>query len=217
MQTMKKWVLSVLATLIIIGTAEVLYLALHRPNAPAPSFQVTNVSISKPKITDTNNPIFHGQVKESCSFYYTASDSVTCVLIFSNFNSSSKSVNVTCFINDSVQNAILNVNPYATYICRYDLFKGQFISGSISISGGEENLYFHVTYTNYTQSIDFSFNLANSGSSDGFAVVEFRSDGTPVWSNKYTLVAGGSEREIGTVKIPDKAEHTFQLLMVQQG
>ena len=217
MHTIKKWVLSVLVALIIIGTAAVSFSVLLRTNTPTPSFQVVNVSISKPTIRDTNHLVFYGYVRDICSFYYTASESVTYVLVLNNPNSPSKFVNLTRFTDDSEIIDTMNIPPLATQQRSYDLLKGQTFSGQLSILGGENDLHLYINYHNYTQSIDFSFNLVNTGSSDGFVVVELRSDGTSVWSNRYYLEARGNEGKTGTVTIPDKEDHAFSLIVVEQG
>ena len=202
--------------MIIISATAVLYLALHQPDESAPSFQLIDVIISKPTIEDANHLVFYGTVKDACSLYYTASIPVTYHLTIHNPNSPTKSANLTRFINDSEIIENLNIPPYATYQRSYDLLKGQTFSGLLSISGGENDLHLYINYHNYTQSVDFSFNLINSGSSDGYAVVEFRSDRTVVWSNRYYLEVGGNERDTRTITIPDKEDHTFQLVVVQE-
>ena len=218
---MNKWVLSVLIVLIIICSGAVTYSVLLRLNAPVPNIQVNDVNISKPTISQWSNLIFDGHVLNTLSFYYTANASVTCRLNFSNNGASlaSKSVTLTYYtINDTAKVDTFYVAPFASDSRGFDLPPGQSLSGYFEISGTAVNdLWVAFTYINYTQSIDFSFNLVNAGSSDGFAVVELRSDGVSVWSNRYYLEAGGNEGVTGTVAIPDKFDHTFLLLMVEQG
>jgi hypothetical protein len=220
MNTMKKWVLSVLLVLIILIIATILYSVFYREPL-IPNFQVADVSISKPMITSGSNLIFHGHILDSLSFSYAASEAVNCRLDFSNNGASLEPKSVTLeyyTVNDTAKVDTFNVAPFASNSRSFDLLSGQSLSGYFEISSAAVNdLWVAFTYTNYTQSVDFSFNLVNSGSADGFAVVELRSDGASVWSNRYTLVAGGNRVETGTVTIHDKGEHSFVLTVIEQG
>jgi hypothetical protein len=218
---MKTRVLIVLIALAIIFTVMVSFTLFLRTNTLAPNFQVTDVSISKPMITSGSNLIFHGHILDSLSFSYTASESVNCRLDFSNNGASLEPKSVTLeyyTVNDTAKVDTFNVAPFASNSRSFDLLTGQSFSGYFEISGAAVNdLWVAFTYTNYTQSVDFSFNLVNSGSADGFADVELLSDGVSNWSNRYTLVAGGNHMETGTVTIHDKEEHTFMIIIIEQG
>jgi hypothetical protein len=124
----------------------------------------------------------------------------------------------TYSIDDQTKVISFSLPLYTSTHHSIDLEAGQVLHGNLSVSGSLINdIFFSLTTTTYTQSISFSFTLVNSGYSDGFAVVELRSDGMSVWSNRYYLEAGGSEVETGTVTIPDKEDHAFLLIVVEQG
>jgi len=212
---MNKWVLSVLLVLIIISTAAVTFPLLYRPN-----FQVTEASISKPTIRHTHNFLYDFLSLGSFTFYYPANESTSVNLRFSNDQGYmiTKSMAFTYSIDDQTKVVSFSLPPFASTHHSIDLEAGQVLHGNLSVSGSLINdIFFSLTTTTYTQSISFSFKLVNSGYSNGFAVVELRSDGMSIWSNRYTLEAGGSEEETGTVTIPDKEDHMFLLVVVEQG
>jgi hypothetical protein len=205
----------VLLALIIISTAAVSYSVLYRPN-----IQIAGVEIPKPTISHTHNLLYDFLALGSFTFYYPANESTTLNLHFSNDQGYmiTKSVAFTYSIDDQAKVISFSLPPYAGTHYSIDLLAGQVLHGNLSVSGSLINdIFFSLTTTTYTQSISFSFTLVNSGYSNGFAVVEFRSDGMSVWSNRYYLEAGGSKVETGTVTIPDKEDHTFMLIVVEQG
>ena len=129
-----------------------------------------------------------------------------------------KSVSFTYSIDDQARVISFSLPPFASTRYSVDLLAGQVLLGNLSVSGSLVNdIFFSLTTTTYTQSVSFSFTLVNSGYASGFAVVELRSDGMSAWSNRYYLEAGGSEVETGTVTIPDKEDHAFSLIVVEQG
>jgi hypothetical protein len=205
----------VLLALIIISTAAVSYSVLYRPN-----IQKVGVEIPKPTISHTHNLLYDFLALGSFTFYYPANESTTLNLHFSNDQGYmiTKSVTFTYSIDDQAKVISFSLPPYAGTHYSIDLLAGQVLHGNLSVSGSLINdIFFSLTTTTCTQSISFSFTLVNSGYSNGFAVVEFRSDGMSVWSNRYYLEAGGSKVETGTVTIPDKEDHTFMLIVVEQG
>jgi hypothetical protein len=214
MQAMNKWVLSVLLALIIIIAAAVSYSVLHRPN-----IQIAGVVIPKPTISHKHYLLYDFLALGSFTFYYPANESTTLNLHFSNEQGYmvTKSVAFTYSIDDQAKVISFSLPPYASTRYSIDLLAGQVLHGNLSVSGGMINdIFFSLTTTTYTQSISYSFTLVNSGYSSGFAVVELRSDGVSVWSNNYYLEAGGSEVETGTATIPDKEDHGFSLMVVEQ-
>ena len=215
MHTTKKWVLSVLLALIIIIAAVVSYSVLYRPN-----IQIAGMEIPKPTISHKHNLLYDFLSLGSFTFYYPANESTTLNLRFSNEQGYmiTKSVAFTYSIDDQAKVISFSLPPFASTHHSIDLLAGQVLHGDLSVSGSLVNdIFFSLTTSTYTQSVSFSFTLVNSGYSNGFAVVEFRSDGRSVWSNRYYLEAGGSEVETGTVTIPGKEDHAFSLMVVEQG
>ena len=212
---MEKRVLTVFVALIIVGIAAVSYSVLYRLN-----IQIVGVEIPKPTINHTHYLLYDFLALGSFTFYYPANESTTLNLRFSNDQGymMTKSVAFTYSIDDQAKVVSFSLPPYASTHYSIDLLAGQVLHGYLSVSDSLVNdIFFSLTTTTYTQSISYSFTLVNSGYSNGFAVVELRSDGHSVWTGKYYLNAGETSINNKTVTLPGRETHNFELVVAQLG
>jgi hypothetical protein len=67
-----------------------------------------------------------------------------------------------------------------------------------------------------SQSIPFSFNLANTGAGNGTAIVQLQADGNSIWSNNYFVQSGKTIYKSGEATIDDCNNHSYELIIASQ-
>jgi len=151
----------------------------------------------------------------SYSFDYTANESGMYEIYF--FNAWENQDPVSISLEYSAPQRDMKAQslsiPYGsqTYF-REMIESGESIGGNFNVTGHpNQGILFTLLLPKCTQSIPFSFTLANTGQANDTANVQFRVDGKPVWSNNYVVEASRLRPEGGTVIIEDCIEHTFNL------
>ena len=92
---------------------------------------------------------------------------------------------------------------------------GERIRGNFNVTGHpDQGILFYLILPKCTQSISFSFVLANTGQYGRSASVELAADGAPVWSNGYLIESGKLAPDRGTASIDDCWEHSYKLLLM---
>lgn len=193
---------------------------LHQ-NSLQPNVSVTNTDIGQPSQTPASATVVNdGRVSSSGSFNYAATLDGSYVLTFDNTFStfSSKSVYVT-YTAGSAQSTATTLNVPAGQVQDISVQStaGQSITGSFSVSGGSGNdVNFEITANTCSETIPFSYDLANSGSASGNVTSSFQSDGQQVWSH-VDLVSPGQQVPVsGTAQLANCASHNFTIAITSQ-
>ena len=160
-----------------------------------------------------------GRVSYSRSFNYTAVADGSYELIFDNSFStfSSKNVAISYSVAGAPTTTSLSVPAGSSNQITVQLKVGQRLSGSFSASGGSGNdVNFEIVGQTCSESIAFSFDLANSGTASGSATVAFQADGQQLWTNNDLVAAGQQVPASGTATLPNCASHNFGIVVTQQ-
>jgi hypothetical protein len=189
-------------------------------NSLQPNVQVTNPIISKPIQTPNDATVVSlGRVSYSGSFNYSAVKDGSYELIFDNSFStfSSKNVAITYDAAGALTSSSLTVPAGNSQQITVQLKAGQRLSGSFTTSGGSGNdVNFEIVGQTCSESIAFSFDLANTGTASGSTTAAFQADGQQLWSNKDLVAAGQQVPASGTATLPNCADHSFGIVVIQQ-
>jgi hypothetical protein len=186
-----------------------------------PNVHVTNTNIGQPSQTPASATVVSdGRVSGSGSFNYAATLDGSYVLTFDNSFStfSSKTVDVT-YTAGSAQSTTttLNVPAGQAQVISVQLTAGQNISGSFSVSGGSGNdVDFDITANTCSETIPFSYDLANTGSVSGNVTSSFQSDGQQIWSHNDLVSPGQQVPVSGTAQLANCATHNFTIAITSQ-
>jgi hypothetical protein len=190
-------------------------------NSLQPSVSVTNTNIGQPSQTPASATVVNdGRVSSSGSFNYAATLDGSYVLTFDNSFStfSSKSVYVTYTAGSAPSTTTtLNVPAGQAQQISVQLTAGQSISGSFSVSGGSGNdVNFEMTANTCSETIPFSYDLANTGSASGNVTSSFQSDGQQIWSQNDLVSPGQQVPITGTAQLANCATHNFTIVTTSQ-
>ncbi len=185
-----------------------------------PNIQATAINIGSP-ITDPRfgNVVNDGRVVNSASFDYTTSLPGTYSLVWDNSFSvfTSKSVSVTYTVSGSTHTQSFTVQPGHSEELSFNLGVQDRIYGNFAVSGGSNDVNFHITAQTCTQTVSFSFTLVNPGNANGFATARLTEDGHDApWSNRYYVPQGGQVQGGGTITLPDCGSHIFNVVVSTQ-
>lgn len=193
----------------------------NHQNSLQPNVSVTNPNIGQPSKTPASATVVNeGRVSSSGSFHYAATLDGTYVLTFDNSFStfSSKTVAVAYTAGSSPSTTTtLNVPAGQAQVISVQLTAGQSISGSFSVSGGSGNdVNFAITANTCSETIPFSYDLANTGSASGNVTSSFQSDGQLVWSHNDLVSPGQQVPVSGTAQLANCATHNFTIVITSQ-
>ncbi len=87
---------------------------------------------------------------------------------------------------------------------------------SVSSSTSGNNVNSETAQSLCSQSVPFSFNLANTGAGNGTAIVQLQADGKSVWSNNYFVQSEKTIYKSGEATIDDCNNHSYQLIIASQ-
>lgn len=191
-----------------------IYQAAQQPNIQATSINVPQSTTYPRSSTVVNN----GVVSNSGSFDYTATLPGGYAVTFDNGFStfSSKSVSVSYNVAGTSYTKSLVVSAGTSESLSFTMSTGERLYGTFTVSGGSGNdVDFYIVAQTCTQTVSFSFTLVNSGSANGYASVQFHSDGTALWTNRYYVAQGQQIPESGSVSLSDCSAHSYQIVVSQ--
>jgi hypothetical protein len=86
------------------------------------------------------------------------------------------------------------------------------IQGHFNVTGHpSQGILFYFMLPKCSQSLSFSFVLANTDRDDHFTSVKLKADGTSVWTADYNVEAGKIKAVRETAKLDDCDEHSFSI------
>ena len=86
------------------------------------------------------------------------------------------------------------------------------IRGNFNVTGHpNQGILFGLNLPKCSQSVSFSFYLANTGQESRSTSVELVANGVPVWSNSYFVESGRLVADSGTAAVDDCTEHSYNL------
>jgi hypothetical protein len=209
-------VVVIILVVVILGGigGTVVYQAAQQPNIHVTAINIPQGTTNPQSSTVADN----GRVANSGTFDYTTTLPGTYAITFDNsfstFSSKSVSVSYTAAGASGSKSFVVGAGNVETV--SFTLSTGDRLYGSFSVSGGSGNdINFYITAQTCTQTVNFSFTLVNSGSANGYATVEFQSDGTVLWTNHYYVAQGQQLPERGNVGLSDCSGHNYNILISQ--
>ena len=86
------------------------------------------------------------------------------------------------------------------------------IRGNFNVTGHpNQGILFGLILPKCTQSVSFTFVLANTGRDDHFSSVQLKADGVPVWKADYNVEAEKIKTVRETARVNDCTDHSFNL------
>lgn len=184
-----------------------------------PDIQVSNLSVSTKHNNEFVKVLDHGRVSNSGDFYYTSPNNDSYYLVFSNDFSfiSTKYVGVSYTDKGQYYSETFQVAPGTYKSIPVYAYSGKSVSGSFNVAGGSGNdVDFFVARESCSQSLSFSFSLANYGPVSGEAQVTLQSDGSSVWSNSYFVESQKQINQRGTATLSDCNQHEYKMMINSQ-
>jgi hypothetical protein len=188
-------------------------------NALKPNIQATEIYTPQGSATTQLGTVYNGgRVSSSGSFDYTTAVAGKYTLVFDNTFSFSayKVVSASYTVAGTSYTKSFTVNPGTNQTFPYDLATGQRLVGQFTVNGGSGNdVNFYIISQTCTQTVNFAFDLVNSGSADGYATVQFQVDGQMFWHNRYFVAQGQHLPEGGSIVLGDCVGHVYDILVSQ--
>jgi len=151
----------------------------------------------------------------SYSFDYTAKDSGVYEMYFVNSweNPDPVFVSLKYYAPQRKMHAEALSIPYKSVMQFTEIMEAnESIKGNFNVTGHpNQGILFYLILPKCSQSVSFSFVLANTGQDSRSTSVELTADGVPVWSSSYLVESGKTAPASGTATIDGCTERSYNL------